>query len=81
MNTEQKPVYRYVGPGIFYGIPARDLTAADIANLEPLQLRTVRDAAEYVEVEPPKPDPPANDPPPTTVTPPAVRKIKPEEGK
>lgn len=46
--------YRYKGPGKYFGIPARDLTADDIAALGPKKARTVRDAAEYTEVKPSK---------------------------
>ena len=41
----ERVVYRYVGPAEVYGIPARDLTALDVARLTPSQLRDATLAA------------------------------------
>lgn len=44
-------VYRYVGPGRFAGVPARDLTARDVARV-PLSRRKALDAGTvYRKVE------------------------------
>ncbi len=39
--------YRYVGPGTFYGVPARDIDQAEYVAMSPSHQRIVRESDAY----------------------------------
>lgn len=39
--------YRYVGPGTFYGVPARDIDQAEYVAMSPTHQRIVRESDAY----------------------------------